>query len=302
MFNFLKNRKTEKENKRIIEESKRELLDQKALQLLWPSWSVYRETVGQADWQDWKRGFHPDNIYRYLELSAAVVSKAYRFLPEESDRVTFNLCALGDNYLEYLKQEKVENTLDSQVAFFGDQPDPGQILSVLRQSGAGTPCSLYAVPVAVTKPDPETETSYRLNPDEKRVLTEGLERYYGKGNVYVSRYILDFENVDQDGHRICDLGRTYFETGSEALLMKFDTQKCLGFNRELFFISYVVKRPIEKIHFTLRELQEGTKRFASEGVLADIPEITDVAKKVFFDASWIELPDTPMLVNANSLF
>lgn len=162
--------------------------------------------------------------------------------------------------------------------------------------------SLYAIPVAVTKPDPETETSYQLSPDEKRVLMEGLERYYGKENVYVSRYILNFENMERDGHRICDLGRTYFETGSEALLMKFDTQKCLGINRELFFISYVVKRPIEKIHFTLKELQEGTKRFASEGVLADIPEITDVAKKVFFDASQIELPDTPMLVNANSLF
>lgn len=264
--------------------------------LQWMSWPVFRKTVPNANYDLWAQLMHPDNIYDFLDQGMSHLVNTYRLKAEEMENLNLQICGLGEEYLTFLKEHELEQTVESQLMFSKECPQPAHTLTALAEGDAKTSCYLYVIPTVVTRLFPEKITDYKIDSPTRQKIRESLEEYYGKGNVYVPMYVLDSDKIETDAARLKGIGQSYFETNTDTFLMKFNTQEGLGLREEVFLIPYIVHRPLTKTTLSVKELCETGVNLWSKGLIGRCPEIGEAIKKVFYDAKRVVLAESPTMV------
>ena len=174
--------------------------------------------------KEWEEVTNPNSFSLFLGLHKCeleeILMERTMILPET------RVVTIDDEYFEWLKKEGLENTRENRMDYINHVVDDDNATRLMKKHGWDVEYFTLGIPLVVfhSKDNIPKYTRYMFQADVVKKLKEYLEKIFGQGNIFLSRYILNLEDYPENAERFQDIAKISFESGATVQLGKWEEQ------------------------------------------------------------------------------
>ncbi len=260
------------------------------------TYEVWKDSYPNLNKEEWKKAFHPHDLLSYLFVAQTKLIENFDINANEPFP---NICVvpLDDEYMGWLKENGLTNTQENRIKYINNHVDEENAFRLMKKHEWNVDYELMGIPLYVYTEEPvgeNRETCYKLPQDMQIELQDYLEKAYGKGNVFVSKYIFKQDDYFENPDYVLRMAEAYFKEHVGVSYGILETQKYADKNVNLYIliVPFVVKRVYNSAVFNLDEICDKVtwvhpNLFFRKDLLADADifdiedlESTDLYKKI----------------------
>ena len=178
---------------------------------------VWKPRNPGGSYDEWEKQI---NIYDYYTFTRTACKKL-RLKPQSK---MVRIVSLGSDYLEYLKQQGIEDTDDARVQYMTGTSDE-KAAKMLIEMPYNRPTTLCGLPTTIVLNENRIASDRIdtcISENVRTTLRTLFESIFGKGNVYVARCIMDALRLYDEAERLGEIASGYFDTGADVKLIKWE--------------------------------------------------------------------------------